>query len=158
MSQKKTMYSEFVCSIMQCRPILNFDLNLFLNNILKNASKNLSTFLTIYYIIIINCIIFVENFVTCRCCEVFADVNTISFTSFGWIINAWYCFKTWKTKLSGKSILILFLLRKQIKCIFVLTTCIKMMPGVRSIAMKSIRNTILTSERNRSWAPWGPFS
>ena len=30
------------------------------------------------------------------------------------------------------------------------------MPGIRSIAMKSIRTTILTSKRNRSWAPRGP--
>ena len=31
------------------------------------------------------------------------------------------------------------------------------MPGVRSIAMKSIRTTILTSYRNRSGALWGPI-
>ena len=30
------------------------------------------------------------------------------------------------------------------------------MPGVRSIAMKSIRTTILTLKRNRSGAPLGP--
>ena len=52
-----------------------------------------------------------------------------------------------KTKLLAKRILIIFLLRKRIKYIFVLfvlTICIKEMPGVRSIAMKSIRTTILT--------------
>ena len=31
------------------------------------------------------------------------------------------------------------------------------MPGVRSIAMKSIRTTILASERNGSGAPLGPL-
>ena len=30
------------------------------------------------------------------------------------------------------------------------------MPGVRSIAMKSIRTTIVTSYRNRNGAPHGP--
>ena len=50
-----------------------------------------------------------------------------------------------KTQLLGKCILILFLLWKWIKYIFVLTICIKKMPGVMSIALKSIRTTILTS-------------
>ena len=53
-----------------------------------------------------------------------------------------------KTQLLGKDILILFLPWKWIKYIFVLfvlTICIKKMPGVMSIAMKSIRITILTS-------------
>ena len=31
------------------------------------------------------------------------------------------------------------------------------MPGVRSIAMKSIRTTRLISQRNGSRAPWGPL-
>ena len=47
----------------------------------------------------------------------------------------------------GKMHLILFLLEKQIKYIFVLTICIKKMPGVRRIAMKSIKTTLLASQR-----------
>ena len=53
-----------------------------------------------------------------------------------------------KTQLLGKCNLILFLLWKWIKYIlvlFVLIICIKKMPGVTSIAMKSIRTTIVTS-------------
>ena len=54
-------------------------------------------------------------------------------------------FWNFKTQHLGKHILIKFLIWKWIKCIFVLTICIKKMPGVRSIAMKSIRITILAS-------------
>ena len=50
-----------------------------------------------------------------------------------------------------------FLLINQFKYIFVLTICIKKMNGVRSIAMKSIRASILTLLRNRSSAPGTPF-
>ena len=52
-----------------------------------------------------------------------------------------------KTQLLGKHILTLSLLWKWIKylfVLFVLTICIKKMPGVMSIAMKSIRTTLLT--------------
>ena len=51
-----------------------------------------------------------------------------------------------KTQLLGKPIWILFLLWKWIKYTFVLIICIKKIPGVRSIAMKSIRTTILRKE------------
>ena len=66
-------------------------------------------------------------------------------------------FWTLKTQLSGKHILIIFLQWKRIKYIFAVSICIKNMPGVRSIAMKSIRTTILTSKRNRSWTPGALF-
>ena len=55
-----------------------------------------------------------------RCCEVFADVNTIYFTVLRWIMNVWIGFETFKTQLLGKQILIIFLLWKWIKYIFVL--------------------------------------
>ena len=57
-------------------------------------------------------------------------------------MNVWSRFETLRTQLFRKRILIIFLLWKWIKCIFVLfvlTICIKKMPGVKSIAMKSIR-------------------
>ena len=65
-----------------------------------------------------------------------------------WIMNDWDYFETLKTQLLGKCIWILFLLWKWDKytfVLFVLSIYIKKMPGVRSIAMKSIRTTILTS-------------
>ena len=52
--------------------------------------------------------------------EVFADVNTIYFTTFRWIMNVWSSFGTLKTQLLGKLILIIFLLWRRIKYIFVL--------------------------------------
>ena len=83
-----------------------------------------------------------------HCCEVFADVNAIYFSVLRWIMNDWDCFETVKNQLLGKRIWILFLLWKWIKytfILFVLTICIKKMPGVGSIAMKSIRTA------NCSW-------
>ena len=62
-------------------------------------------------------------------------------------MNDWDWFEILKTQLLGKCIWILDLLWKWIKypfVLFVFTICIKRMPGVRSIAMKSIRTTILT--------------
>ena len=55
-----------------------------------------------------------------------------------------------KKKLWGKCILIISLLWKWINYIFVLfvlTICIKNMPGVSSIATKSTRTTILHKEK-----------
>ena len=77
--------------------------------------------------------------------QVFAEPNAIYFITLRCIMNAWSNFEP---QLLGKHILIIFLLRKRIKHIFVLfalTICIKKMPGVSSIAMKSIRTSILTS-------------
>ena len=92
--------------------------------------------------------LFFENRVSIPCCEVFVDANAIYFAALRWIMNVWSGFETLKTQLLEKHILIIFLLWKWIKYIFVLfvlTICIKKIPGVRSIAMKSIRTTILTS-------------
>ena len=69
-------------------------------------------------------------------CEDFADVNAIYFTALWWIMNAGSGFETLKPQHLGKRILIIFLPWKWIKYIFVLTICIKMIPRVRSIAMK----------------------
>ena len=110
-----------------------------------HSNVRVKIFLTIN-MIIINEFVFWKSAV--QRCEVFTDFQTIYFTILQWIINAWHSFETLKTKLLGKCILILFLIWKWIKYIFalfVLTICIKNMPGVRSIAMKSIRTTILTS-------------
>ena len=80
--------------------------------------------------------------------EVFADVSTIYFTALWWIMNVWSSFEPLKTQLLGICILIIFLIWKWIKYIFVLI-CIKKVPGVRSIAMKSIRTTIGTPRITR---------
>ena len=55
-----------------------------------------------------------------HCCEVFADVNAIYFTTLWWIMNDWDWFKILKTQLFGKCIWILFFLWKWIKYTFVL--------------------------------------
>ena len=51
-----------------------------------------------------------ENFQPTRCCEVFADVNAIYFTSLPWTMNASSGIETLKTKLLEKRILTIFLL------------------------------------------------
>ena len=81
-------------------------------------------------------------------CEVFADVNTIYFTALRWIMNEWDLFETLKIQLLWTRIWILILLGKWIEytfVLFVLTICIKKMPGVMSIDMESVRTTMLTS-------------
>ena len=42
---------------------------------------------------------FFENWASYHCCGVFADVNTIYFTSLRWIMNVWSGFETLKTQL-----------------------------------------------------------
>ena len=65
--------------------------------------------------------------------------------------NEWLRFVwNFKIQLLGIRLLILFFLWKWIKCsfvLFVLIICIKKMPGVKSIAMKSNRTTILTGKK-----------
>ena len=51
-------------------------------------------FLTIY-IIIINYFFFL-NWASVQCCDVFADVNAIYFTSFRWIMNVGISFELQK--------------------------------------------------------------
>ena len=63
-------------------------------NILKCYQKNLSK--NIYYNY---SLFFFENQASYRCWGVFADVNTIYFTSLRWIMNVWSGFETLKTQL-----------------------------------------------------------
>ena len=77
---------------------------------------NIFHYIYIYY----NYNYYFFNILSTRCCEVFADVSAIYFTALQWIMNVWSGFGTLKSRLLAKPILIIFLLCKWIKYIFVL--------------------------------------
>ena len=124
-------------------PIFNFDFHLFLKNDLKKMYQKTCQNVYIYNNYWLIFFFWKSDGETllwslCWCqCNSFHHIVMDN----EWLRLVW----NFKNPTLGKLIWILFLLWKSIKytfLLFVLIICIKKMPGVRSIAMKSIRTTI----------------